>query len=126
MTIGYVDDDVMDVYLQYIADNGDTLNLCSALPTNYTEATSTYMLAQLTGLTSGDYTLAAGDVSGRKITLDAQTGIVVSVEGTPVVAAITDSGNSKLLAYAPCSEFVIYVGNTVNTTVFELELQDVA
>lgn len=115
----------MDVMLDYVKTNGDAINLCSNLPTTYAEATSTYMLAQ-GALTGADYTIAAGDTSGRKVTIAAQTGIAVSVQGTTRVAAITDSGGSALLIYAPCSEILIYVGNTINTTAFDWEIQDVS
>jgi len=123
MTIGFVSDAVMDVMLQYVKDNGDMLNICNNLPTTYAEATSTYMLAQ-GALTGADYTLAAGDTSGRKVTVAAQTGLVVGVKGLTSVAAITDSGGSALLIYAPCDNITIYIGNTVNTTAFDWEIQD--
>lgn len=122
---GYLSDTVMDVLLEYIKTNGDQLSLCSAIPTTYTEAHATYMLAE-GALTSADYTLAAGDVSGRKVTIAAQTGIVVTTEDVALYAAITDSGGSALLLYTPCTNVRVYVGNTVNTTAFDLEIQDVA
>lgn len=122
---GYLSDTVMDVLLEYIKTNGDQLSLCSAFPTDYTEAHATYMLAE-GALTGAEYTLADGDVSGRKVTIAAQTGIAVSVEGITAYAAITDSGGSDLLLCSPCTETLIYVGNTINTTPFELEIQDVA
>lgn len=126
MTIGFVSDEVTDVQLQYIADNGDKLVLCNALPTTYAEAVTTYALASISGLTSGDYTLANGDVSGRKLTLAAQTGLTVAVKGLTSVAAIVDTLNSKLLLYAPCNNVTLYVGNTTNTTALEYEILDVA
>jgi hypothetical protein len=122
---GFVSNDVMDVMLQYVKDNGDTINLCSTLPTTFIEATSTYMLAQ-GALTNADYTLADGDVSGRKVTLAAQSGLVVSVQGTTAYAAITDSIGSDLLICIPCGALLLYVGNTANTTASDWEIQDVA
>jgi hypothetical protein len=120
---GFVNDSVMDVMLQYVADNGDMLNLCNSAPSTYAEATATFELAQ-GALVPGDYTLGAGDVSGRKATISALTGLTVDVQGTTAYAAITDSGNSALLLYAPCSAVLLYVGNTVNTTAFDWEIQD--
>lgn len=122
---GFLSDTVMDVLLNYVKTNGDQLSFCSAAPTTYTEAHVTYMLAE-GALVSGDYTLAAGDVSGRKVTVAAQTGISVTTQGTTAYAAITDSGGSALLLYSPCTEALIYVGNTINSTAFDLEIQDVA
>ena len=117
---------MLDKMRQVFGDLSGTPNLMRTEPTTYTEANATYALASITGLTSGDYTLAAGDVSGRKITLDAQTGLTVSAEGTTLVAAIVDTSNSKLLIYSPCTQLLVYVGNTVNTTAMELEVEDVA
>jgi hypothetical protein len=120
----YLNDDVMDVLLQYVADNGDQLSLCDTIPTTYTEAITTYKLAIITGLTSGDYSLGAGAVSGRSLTMSAQTGITVDVEGIPLYAAITDSGGTALLAYFTCTSDTIYVGQTVNTTSAKINVLD--
>lgn len=119
----FVNDLLMDVMLQYAIDNGDMLNLCDTLPTTYTEATSTYMLAQV-AITGADYTLADGDTSGRKVTVAGQTGVTVTNDGTTLVAAITDSGNTDLLLYAPCTAIALNTGNTVNTTSFDWEISD--
>lgn len=123
---GSVEELVMDVLLQYIITNGDALNLCSAIPTTYTEAITTYNLGSI-ALTGADYTLAAGDISGRKVTVGAQTGVTIGgAGGTVVYVAITDSGGSDLLLYSSCTPVVVFVGNTVNTTAFDLEIQQVA
>ena len=117
---------IHDTALQYIADNGDELNLCSDIPTTYAEATSTYMLAQITGMTSGDYSIANGDINGRKVTLSGQTGLSVIADGMPIWAAITSSGLTELLAVTPCTSQTLYIGNIVNTKPFKIEISDPA
>lgn len=121
----FISDTLMDVLLQYIIDNGDGLNICDTVPTTYTEAITTYMLAQVV-IDSGDYTLADGDVDGRKVTVGAQSSVSVTNAGTSLVAALTDSGNSELLVYAECSAVELNPGNTVNTTSFKITVRDAA
>jgi hypothetical protein len=126
MMAGFLLDALRDLYLQEIIDTGDMLQICSTVPTTYAEANATYMLAQL-ALTAPDYTLADGTTSGRMITVAAQTAIPVTTQGVATYAAITDSaGGGRLLAYSPCTNILIYVGNTVNTTAFKIILPDVA
>ena len=52
-------DGTLDVYAA-----ATRLFICSAQPANYTEASSTYALADVT-IDSGDFTKANGDTSGR-------------------------------------------------------------
>lgn len=121
----FLSDTVYDVALQYIIDNADVLNLCSTVPTTYTEAITTYKLADI-AVTAPDFAISNGDVSGRKVRVAAQTGIVVDADGTPVVAALTDSGNTELLMHAPCTSDLLHVGNLVNTNAFDIEILDAA
>lgn len=121
-----ISDTIMNTALNYLKANGDALNLCDTLPTTYTEAITTYMLATAS-ITSTDYTGPAdGDTSGRKITVDAQSSISVTNSGDTAYAAITDSGNSELLLVAVCTAQTLTSGNTVNTTAFDWEIRDAA
>ena len=123
--MAFVSDTLMDVMLQYIKDNGNKLNICSAIPTTYTEAITTYMLANVT-VDSTDYTLANGDVSGRKVTVAGQTGVTVTNTGTSLVAAITKSAGTLLLLHTACTSIALTAGNTINTTSFDWEILDAA
>ena len=123
--MAFVSDTLMDVMLQYIKDNGNKLNICSAIPTTYTEAITTYMLANVT-VDSTDYTLANGDVSGRKVTVAGQTGVTVTNTGTSLVAAITKSAGTLLLLHTTCTSIALTAGNTINTTSFDWEILDAA
>ena len=124
--MAYINDDIFDVALQYIVDNGDALNLCNDEPTTFTEATDTYLLAAI-AIDSGEYTgPAAGDTSGRKITIAAQSSIPVTASGDTAYAAISDSGNSALLVVFTCTAQTLTDGNTVNTTAVDVEFRDAA
>jgi hypothetical protein len=115
-------DDVFDAALNYIETNGDEIWLCSAAPTNYTEASSTYALGSDTPTFTGP---ANGDASGRKTQVDAVSGASVTGTGTATHIAICDSGNTKVLAVVSlASSQAVTSGNTFNLTAFDIEIAD--
>lgn len=122
-----VHNDILDAALSYISTNCDLMIACSAQPLNYTEAVTTYALADV-AMTGGDFTGPAdGDVSGRKITVNAKSGVTVDVEGNPLVIALVDTGTTKLLYTTDENTAqTIYVGNTVNFPAWDIELEDPA
>lgn len=60
-------DAVLDGLLDVVATATAQI-ACSAQPTSYAEATSTYALADVT-IDSGDFTKGNGDTNGRKVTV---------------------------------------------------------
>jgi hypothetical protein len=106
---------------QLTAAQGDRLCVCSAEPTTYTEATSTYKLA-MTTLSGGDFTKAAGDVSGRKNTLTAKTGITIDTSGTATHVAICDSTGSELRRVTTCASQALTSGGTVDVSAHKHEI----
>ena len=120
-----VHDDVLDSALNYLKNNGDRLCICSAEPTTYTEAITTYKLA-ITTIDSADYTGPAnGDTSGRKIAVNAQTGITVDSSGNATHVAIAKSvATSTLLYVTTCTSQALTSGNTVNTPAWDIEIAD--
>lgn len=120
-----VDNSVLDAALNEIADNGTRLCFCSQEPTDYTEAITTYKLADLDGLTSGDYTGPAdGDTNGRKLTVDAQTGITVDSDGTSNHVAIVDVTNTLLLYVTTHTGQAVTSGNTIDMSAWDIEIAD--
>lgn len=122
-----VADAVLDAALNYLANNGDRIDICSQQPTTYAEATSTYSLGNTTmtlGPGNGDYSTAAnGDVSGRKITVLAQTGISITATGTATHIAITD-GSAALLYVTTCTSQAVTSGNTADLSAWDVEIAD--
>jgi hypothetical protein len=115
---------VLDQALNYLKNNGTRLCVCSAQPTTYTEAITTYKLAIKT-ISSTDFTgPAAGDTSGRKITVNQQSGITVDTSGTATHVAIADSVNSALLLVTTCTSQALTQGNTVTVPAFKDEIAD--
>ena len=101
---------------------GDMLNICSAQPTTYIEATSTFQLASF-AITGGDYTLATGDVSGRKNTLAALTGANIDNTGTATHVAVTTTSGSVLELVTTTVSQLLTSGGTVDTSAFDHEIQ---
>ncbi len=108
----FIIDAAMDAELDYIA--GCTiLFILSGEPSSYSDAAATKDLATHV-LTSGDFSKANGDASGRKLTLAAQNGITVDHSGTATYWAIGISASSTLVAYGTLTSQALTAGNTVN------------
>lgn len=119
-----IHDDVYDQALNYLKNNAETVYICSTQPTTFTEASSTYKLADV-AVDSSDFTGPAnGDTSGRKITLNQQTGVTVDSSGSAVHLAITDDSASKLLIVTDFTSQSVTAGNTLTINAFDLELRD--
>lgn len=103
-----------DALLDYLA-TCTRVDVCSSQPTTYTEASSTYMLANTT-LSGGDFTKATGDAGSpsRKVTVAAKNGITVTNSGTATHVAHSISGSSTLVWVTTCTSQSLTSGNTVN------------
>ena len=115
---------VLDALCDYLKNNVTQEALCSAQPTTYAEATSTYKLALKTGLTSGSFTGPAnGDVNGRKITVNAQSGVTVDASGDATHIALCSG--TVLLYVTTCTTQAVTSGNTANIPAWDVEFADV-
>ncbi len=120
----YANTSVMDAALAKIA-TGIIVSVCNAQPTTYTEATATFKLAStalVAGNGNGDYTFAAGSISGRKVTMTAKSGVSVASSGTATHIAICDG--STLLYVTTCTSQVLTAGNTVTIPAWKIEIAD--
>lgn len=104
---------------------GNELHVCSAEPTTYTEATTTFNLATA-AVTGGDYTKANGDVSGRKNTLAALLGASITSTGTATHVAVTTTTGSVLEIVTTCVSQLLTSGGTVDTSAWAHEIQQAA
>lgn len=123
----FIHDDVLDTLLSAIADNTKRITVCSQQPTTYTEGNSTYALADVTtteGTGGGDFSIANGDTSGRKLTVAQQADVPIDASGTATHVALLDVDNSKLLAVATCTSQALTSGNTVTIPAFDIEVSD--
>lgn len=89
-----LDDSVLDAALNHVKNNATTAVFCSGVPANYAGVAAVALVTK-TGLTSASYTGPADDTSGRKLTLNAFTGMTPSANGTVRALCLTN-GTSTL------------------------------
>jgi hypothetical protein len=119
-----VHNDVLDAALDLIA-TATTLTVCSTQPTTRTEAITTYKIADVTltaGDGNGDYVIADGDTSGRKLTVGAQADVPVDSSATALHVALCDGTN--LLYVTTCTSQALTSGNTVTVPAWKIEIAD--
>ena len=124
--MAYLNDSLFDLALQYLEDHGSRLDVCSAEPATYTQATSTYTLGNKTAIT---YTGPRdGTVSGRRTTIDAITDGTVTVSGTAAYWSVSKTtATTSLLATGALSAGVAVVaGNIFTLTAFDITFPDAA
>jgi len=116
--------DVLDGTLNIIKNNATKLVVCGTEPTTFTEANVTYMLCEVI-IDSADFTgPAEGDVSGRKLTVNAQAGVVPTVGGTSGWVCVLDVDDSKLLGKTTCPAKTFDTDDLVDVAAWDLELAD--
>lgn len=116
-------DAVLDGSLNVVKNNATQLCVCNAQPTTYTEATDTFKLAIKTGLTSSNYTGPADHTSGRKLTVNEQTGITVDASDDAIYIALCGTA-SDLYVVTTCTSQTVTAGNTVDVPAWNIILPD--
>lgn len=121
-----IPDAILDKTLDEIATATKQV-LCSAQPTTYTEANATYALADIV-IDGSDFTKANGDTSGRKVTISAQSGVLIDTSGTGTHIALVRTADSTLIYVTTCTSQAVTANgsNTVNFPAWDIELADPA
>lgn len=117
-------DAVLDGTLDIIA-TGTLLTVCNAEPTTYTEAATTYKLADVV-IDGTDFTKANGDTNGRKITIAQQSAVPIDTTGTATHVAISTTSGSLLRVVTTCTSQSLTSGGTVTVPAFDFEISDPA
>lgn len=118
-----MNDAFADAAFDYL-DQSTTMVACSAEPTTYTQATSTFALADATMTADTDYTKANGDTSGRKVTIAAKSSITVDTSGTATHIALARVEDTTLRYVTTCTSQALTAGNTVNFPAWDIEIAD--
>jgi hypothetical protein len=121
----FIHDRVFDNGLAVLDAEANRLDICSAEPTTYAQATSTNSLGNKSSIAVG----APEDrsPSGRKVVVAAITDGSVTANGTASHWAITDTGNSRLLATgALAASQAVSSGNTFTLGAFDIGIPDAA
>ncbi len=117
--MAYLNDRVLDLGLNVLTTEANRLDICSAEPTTYAQATSTYSLGNKTSPSISSPT--ARTPSGRKVTVAAITDGTVTGTAEGLYYAIVDTVNSRLLAAnALAAGQVVTSGNTFTLTAFDI------
>jgi len=121
----FLSDDILDAAATYVSTYTETLYITNALATTFQEASTTYKMGSKS---SPAFTGPAdGDVSGRKITVDAITDGVVDATGNASHYALTDDSATKLLAAGPLNSVEsVTTGNVFTLTALDIEFPDPA
>lgn len=116
-----VHNDVLDGAFD-VLDQADLMTVCSSEPTTRTEAITTFKLADIAMTPNTDFTKADGDVSGRKCTVAAKSGVTVDSSGTATHVALVDG--TRLLYVTTCTSQALTAANTVNFPSWKVEIAD--
>lgn len=113
---------VLDNGLTILDTECDKIYICSAEPTTFTEATSTYALGNKNwGAGNAFGAPAARSPNGRKVASVAITDGSVTATGTATKWAAVDSSNSRLLAVGSLSASqAVTNGNTFQLPTFDV------
>jgi len=125
-----VHNDCLDKALQWIEDNALEYYICSAEPTTYTEASSTYALADVT-ISSADFTGPAdGDTSGRKTTVNQQNNVNIDASGTANHLALCGTASSPdlsgdtLMYVTQCASKAVTASTQETIAAWDIEIRD--
>ena len=77
-------------------------------------------------LTGGDYTKAAGDVSGRKVTIAQQDDLNIDSSGTPDHVALLDASDNLIYVTTVSNPQALTEGGTVTLGSFQVEFRQPA
>ena len=121
------EDAFIDGSLNVLKTTATRMVVCSAQPTGSSPPT----LAQINSvalasvvMANGDYTIANGDTSGRKVTMSAKSGIPVTGAGTQNATHISLDNGTSMLYVTTCTSQSVTNGNTVNVPLWKIEIAD--
>lgn len=112
-----IPDDQLDVALEDIQANGNIMHLCTDQPANYAGIAA--VSCGSVALGSGDYTIADGDTSGRKITVAGKT-VTITADGDVDHIVIADTVNEAIKGITTCTETAVTTSELKPVEAFDL------
>lgn len=122
-----------DAAFEYVASRADLLTLCEGAPVNFFEAATlkssggkmVASQALTEGLGGGDFAVADGTGSGRRLTVAARALVDASVTGVVDHLAIVDQDSGTLLVVTELTEsLAMNPGELVGIRSFSQEISD--
>ncbi len=92
----------------------------SGQPTTYAQADSGRLAEG--ALVTADFAIGIGDISGRKVTIAAKSGLSVVAAGTADHVALLDGTTSRLLYVTTCPAQALALGGTVSIASWSVEV----
>jgi hypothetical protein len=120
----FLADYILDLALSELDTATATLYICSAEPTTFAEASSTYALGNKATPSIG--APANRTPNGRKVTVAAITDGSVTATGTATHWAITKSGTTLMATGALSASQAVTNGNTFTLAAFDIGIPDAA
>lgn len=123
----FINDRIMDLGLDILNTEADRIDICSQEPVTYTEATSTHSKGNKDHGAAGSAFGAPADrtPTGRKVSSTAVTDGAVTATATVTHYAVTDVGNTRLLATnSLASSQAVTSGNTWALPSFDIGIAD--
>ena len=121
--MAYINDSALDAGLNWIKTNGTSLHICSAEPTTYAEAATTYELAVAAVTLTGP---AAGDTSGRKVTIPQVSDDAVDTTGTATHWALTNGSDTLVATGSLAASYSLDSAGTYTFNATDIESLDFA
>ncbi|MGL4542858.1 MAG: hypothetical protein ACRCUI_10145 [Polymorphobacter sp.] len=115
----FVNSDVLDGALNLVA-TATSMVAVNGQPASYAAAVAGTLAEAV--LTGADFALAAGDISGRKVSVAAKNGLNVVATGTADHVALLDPATSKLLYVTTCPVQALAIGGTVSIATWAVEI----
>ena len=120
---------VLDAAATVIRDRGAKMAVCTSNAITTVDHVETYTLAvttMTTGAGSTSYTIADGDVSGRKITISAQASIAVATTGVAQQICIYTTIGTTMLIYKTdaTTQALASTANKVTIPAWKIEFRD--
>lgn len=113
-------DAMLDAALSYISTNATEYYFCTSEPADRAAADTASVVPAQTPSFTGP---ADGDASGRKLTIDAASGVTLDASGTVTHLALC-SGTTLLYVTTTTSQ-AVSSGGTINVPAWDIEIADV-
>ncbi len=120
-----VDDTVLDAVLNEIKNKCNLMTVCAGEPANFIAANvgGANFLADVAMATT-DFTVANGDVNGRKVAVASKSGITVDNTGTGDHVALLDTVGSVLLYVTTSTALGLTSGSSLTFGAWDVEIAD--
>ena len=120
-----VADAVLDAALNHVKNNTSRMCICSSEPTTYSQAITTYKLADVSITSTNFGSPANGDGStGRKIQVNAQSSVSVDSSGSAQHVALVSVTSTALIYVTTCSTQGLTASSTVNVPAWDIQIND--